>query len=808
MKQALFIGVSAGVMALAAPLAPATAQEGVSNTGVDTITVTAQRRTQSIQDVPLALEVVTADNIDAIAATSLSDLDQFVPGLDVSGGSPTQPRFSIRGVSTSDFGVGTDPAVGVYVDGIYAARSGASLLAFNDVSRVEVIKGPQGTLFGRNSAAGAISVTSNDPNVEEVEAELGLRLGENNLRRFEGLLNIPFAETFALRLNMVVNQRDGLLTDAATGEDYDRQDNWAVRGAIGWEPTALTDVVFRYTREKLDEDARPAIGITPLPAAPARPGVPVDPSTLLNPFDTPVTNDVTSNLEARDLDEASLHITHDFGAFTLQSISAFRYFETSNRQDEDGTNRIELYFDTNNIEQNQSWYQEFRLSGANDRFDWVAGISYYDENATQTSETDAFTDSIETVLFNLGAGTPFTDLQYGLLIPYNLPQRLLGLSWDESMYNRGDFSAFAAFADVEWRITDRFSLIGGARYTRDEKTFSWLNGPRVAPELDQALAELDALGVLALAGVSPADFGFDVVFDLSSAAGLACDNGVTVAEGVVCERSDSWNDISPRLVANFRAMDNLLLFASYTQGYKAGGYNSVEVGSRFENEDVDNFEAGLKWTAPDNSMRVAASIFHYLYKDKQAVRLVNNVGGSGVPQYVVETSDETGTGVDFQVDWAPLAGFEAYLNLQYIDVTFDERITRSGVDLSGQPTGTPEWSISTGASQTWAMPNGSEVELLGAYAYTSERRCNTESRQQLGCAVIGGVQNGEATQRLDLRAYWRDANDRLQLGAYVNHVFDEQYIDGVGTLTADTFGTVHAQITPPRMWGVDLRVRY
>ncbi len=175
MKQALFIGVSAGVMALAAPLAPATAQEGVSNTGVDTITVTAQRRTQSIQDVPLALEVVTADNIDAIAATSLSDLDQFVPGLDVSGGSPTQPRFSIRGVSTSDFGVGTDPAVGVYVDGIYAARSGASLLAFNDVSRVEVIKGPQGTLFGRNSAAGAISVTSNDPNVEEVEAELGLR---------------------------------------------------------------------------------------------------------------------------------------------------------------------------------------------------------------------------------------------------------------------------------------------------------------------------------------------------------------------------------------------------------------------------------------------------------------------------------------------------------------------------------------------------------------------------------------------------------------------------------------------------------
>ena len=807
MKHALFFSVSASVLALSTPLAPALAQEGVSNTGVDTITVTAQRRTQDIQDVPLAIEVVTAENIDAIAATNLSDLDQFVPGLNVGGGSPTQPRFAIRGVSTSDFGVGTDPAVGVYVDGIYAARSGASLLAFNDVSRVEVIKGPQGTLFGRNSAAGAISITSNAPS-EDVEAELALRMGENNLRRFEGLVNIPFAEDFALRMNMVVNKRDGLLTDAVTGEDYDRQDNWAVRAAVGWTPGEMTDVVFRFTREQLDEDGRAAIGITPLPAAPGRPPVPVDVTALLNPFDTPITNDVRGNIEQRDLDEASLHVTHDFGAFTLQSISAFRYFETSNRQDEDGTNRIELYFDTNNIEQNQSWYQEFRLSGANDRFDWVAGVSYYDENATQISETGAFTNSIETALFNLGGGTPFSDLENGLLIPFGLQQRLLGHEWTESMYNRGDFSAFAAFADVEWRLTDRFSLIGGARYTRDEKTFSWLNGPRMAPDLDQALAELDALGVLGLAGVSPADFGFDIVFDLSGVAGLACDNGVTVAEGVLCERSDSWDDISPRLVANFNAMDNLLLFASYTQGYKAGGYNSVEVGSRFENEDVDNFEAGLKWTAPDRSMRIAASIFHYLYKDKQAVRLVANVGGSGVPQYVVETSDETGTGVDFQIDWAPLAGFEAYLNLQYIDVTFDERITRSGLDLSGQPTGTPEWSLSTGASQTWALPNGSEFEVLGAYAYTSENRCNEEARQQLGCAVIAGIQNGEAQHRLDLRAYWRDSADRFQLGAYVNNVFDEQYLDGVGSLTADTFGTTHAQITPPRMWGVDLRIRY
>ena len=127
------------------------------------ITVTAQLRTQSLQDVPLAIQVVDRALIEDVAAEDMSDLNGFVPGLVVSGDSPTQPRYQIRGIQTGDFGVGTDPAVGVYVDGIYAARSGASMLAFNDIERIEVLKGPQGTLFGRNSAAGAISIVTTQP---------------------------------------------------------------------------------------------------------------------------------------------------------------------------------------------------------------------------------------------------------------------------------------------------------------------------------------------------------------------------------------------------------------------------------------------------------------------------------------------------------------------------------------------------------------------------------------------------------------------------------------------------------------------
>jgi len=279
-----------------------------------------------------------------------------------------------------------------------------------------------------------------------------------------------------------------------------------------------------------------------------------------------------------------------------------------------------------------------------------------------------------------------------------------------------------------------------------------------------------------------------------------------VAEGVVCELSDSWEDVSPRLVANWTPSDDLLVFASYSQGYKAGGYNSVEVGSRFDNEEVDNYEAGVKFTG--ETVRLSASAFHYLYQDKQAVRLVANVGGSGVPQYVVETSDETGTGLDLQIDWSPIADLTLFAAAQYIDVTFDDRITRSGLDLSGEPTGTPEWSASGGATKVWSLENASEIELTGVHAFRGERRCNAESLGQLGCAVIGGVQNGEAQHRTDLRAYWTSPKERYRLGAYVNNLFDQEYLTGVNTLTADTFGTVHATVTTPRLWGVDLKIRW
>ena len=793
----------AGSVALAALATPALARAQEA-TALDDVIVTAQRREQALQEVPITVSVVTGKALESLAADDMGDISAFVPGLTVSSTSPTQASYSIRGVSTSDFGVGTDPAVGVYVDGVYAARSGAGLLALSDVARIEVLKGPQGTLFGRNSAAGAVSITTNKPG-DDFEARVGVRLGEYDKRRLEGLVNLPINDAMALRVNAVVNRRDGWLIDEVTGQDYAREDNWAARAALRWDLGPRTQMILSWTHDEIDQDARPAIGVAPLPASPGLPAFPPDPATYLDPFKAGIRNDVIDNHETRRLDEAVLTITHAFGDIDFTSLTSARAFKTENREDEDGTNRPELYFDTNNREKNRSWYQEFRLAGERGALNWIAGASYYSENAKQRSDTYATTDSINTILTN-AAGAPLFSMADMILDMAGVPASTLGHSWQEDMINEGDFSAAALFADVIWSASDRLNLTFGLRYTRDEKTFKWLNDRRFAPGLDSVLNDPTVNYVLdAYMGPALGYLHSDFVFDLSGLAGVACDNGVTVQEGVTCELKDSWSDLSPRFVADYHLTDDAMVFFSYAKGYKAGGFNSVEVASRFDNEDVQNFEIGLKSNIGPGA-RFNVSAFRYDYDGKQSIRLVTHAG-STVPQYLVETSDDKAWGLDMQLDVNPLEGLNLFANAQYIDATYKRKMTDDG-DLAGQATGEPLWSGAVGASWRRSIGGVGSFDMQVIHAYRGKGRCNTTSTGQGSCLKTPWFDPSEAQNRTDARLYWRTPDERYQFGVYVNNLFDNQYVTSVNNITATTMGTPFVNITEPRMWGVDLTFTY
>ena len=890
-----------GVSGTAVFSTAAVAQDVVT---LEEITVTAQKREQSAQDVPITLNAFSGDFLNTIAAEDLRDISAYTPGLEIDG--VTQPNFRIRGVETSDFGVGTDPAVGVFIDGVYASRSGAAIVFFSDLERVEVLKGPQGTLFGRNTAAGAISIITKKPMLGETEGSVHLRYGRYDKQQFDGMINLPLTDTVAMRANFLVNSQDGYVNDAVTGADYGREHNVTGRVQFRWEPSDKTafNLAYEFDHTRQDED-RPVIGVSdgslrapvgaetvgdlpghgdflagiaPLFGLPITKDTPLDalygiplgaiysgfgafgytpsnPNADWNFFRDassvggadplgPVTSDVANGEENRDLDGVTLNISHDMGWATLTSISAFKKFSTNNLEEEDGTDDINFYLDTNNVEENEHFYQELRLNGVAGRLTWTAGLSYYWENAKQQSQVHASTDAIDTVLYNIGI-TPgvlaasfdptdgintcesrFLDSLGGFISFNGLPLNCIdpslpgysleqlsnlaltsmgGRTWTETMYGEGTFKAYAAFADVTYAMTDRLNINAGLRYTKDKKNWEWFNGPRQisgSSGLDiPGVGNLADIQQLLLANifqafVNPAAVG-DIIFDVG---GL---------EGVAYSRDESWENVSPRIALDYQVGDNAMVYASYARGYKAGGFNSVEVNSYFGNEKVWNIEGGLKSQWFDNRVRFNIAAWKYEYNDKQSIRLVE-VDGSSVPRYVTENQDVSGKGLDLEFLWVPTAGLRLFANGGYQDITCT---ANCGKSADGDPTGEPSTRISVGGD--YSLPLGENNGMLTFHAdhnYTSKKRENGTCIADRSCGTVtwgnGSWVTGEARNFTNARITWSNADDDRSLSLFARNLFGNRYRRGAGGIAVDTFGAPISEVEEGSSWGIDLTARF
>jgi len=785
--------------ALVAMAASAQAQDAVpaaaEATELDRIVVTAQSREQELQDVPIALQVVGEDVLEQTAANGIGDIDMFVPGLVVSDSQPTQASFKLRGLSTGDFGIGTDPTVGVYIDGVYAGRGGGTTLPFLDVERIEVLKGPQGTLFGRNTAAGAVSIITRRPS-SALEGRARVRAGNHGRQQVDGMLNVPMGEALALRINALHNSTDGWLRDADSGRPLDDGENQALRAALRWDAGERTQVLLSLDHEKLDQRSRPVIGIVDLPPPPGLPAFPADPDRYRNPFDMPAVTDVVGNDETRDFNGATLLVEHDFDWGRLTATTAWRSFDSLNRAEEDGTNRRDLYIDTANVEDNTTWYQEFRFSGSNDRIDWVAGASWFKEDARQSSVVSLYSDSVDTAASYV-FGMPVFSLLQGAADLYGVPVSLFGHPWVESYDNTLDAKAYAAFGDVIWHVNDRLNLTFGLRYTRDEKTFTWFNDYHDAAGLQQALQVLEDVGILAGLGLDAAYFaGLDLAFqDPVSMAG----------KGVLRTARNRWSDWSPRFVVDYHVSDDTMVFASLAKGYKAGGYNAFSPGAHFDNEEVWNLEVGIKRNLVDERVQFEASAFRYAYDNRQAIWLDTS---TEVPRYVTNVSDLTAWGLEFSARWQPTAAFSADLNAGWIDSTYDDYVTPQGDDLGGQATGEPYFSFSAGASYLLDLADAGSLRLSLRHAYRGANRCNRSSASQGNCGRYAAFTIGEERNRTDVHLQWRSPQDAWRVAAYANNLFDNRYVNGLAQYGTTVFGTVGAHVSEPRFYGMEVEYRF
>jgi iron complex outermembrane receptor protein len=768
---------------------------------IQQVVVTAQSRKQFVQDVPMTMQVVTAKDIENLGAKDLADLNGYIPGLSVDSTEPTQPSFGIRGVQPGDFGVATDSPVGIYVDGVYTGKTGGALMNFIDVQRIEVVKGPQGTLFGRNSAAGAIAITTNEPD-KEVDAAGHLKLGKYGRANADVMLNLPISDTFYARIVAVRSGSEGWVNNETTNHKMGGDKDWATRISLR-KDFGQAKLVFAWEHESMEQYGRPAFGVIKNPALPlgGYTGVynAAYTANFVNPFDAPLQNDINGT-EGRRFDGATLRFETPLAGMTFNSTTAFRRFDTHNFTDNDGGARNDLALATLDAKKAHSFQQEFKLSGKTDKLDWIAGVSFYHNNEHQDAGAYVTTGTLDT-LSQFGGGPPNFAMLFGGLAQAGIG----GISaatvfpWQETHYSDVKTKSASIYGDTIWHLDDKTNLTAGLRWTQDKKEMTWFVPGRVSPALDTFLNMYGPL-----AGLSAAAFPANVIFDT---AGKLAGKPVT--------RDKDWTDFSPRLVADHKLNKDTLLFASVSRGYQAGGFNiftppnpasptATGKDPSFEPEKMTNYEAGLKMAIPSLRASVNASLFAYKFKNLQDIQLYS-VGT--IPTYNVIASDQKAYGLDLDGRMRVTPNVTLFAGMEYLDQTYTryQRLDASGnvtLDLGGQAVGTPRITSMGGININWeAMGGRSSLNFQGTHH--TGTRCNNDTRA-LSCLDTQNVRTGTAGSKFDLRLGWDNATQRYGVALIVNNLFDQRYVTSLGGQT-EQYGAPYAYLTAPRAIGVEFR---
>jgi len=726
-------------------------------TKLEDIVVSSQRREELLQQVPITVNSFNADFLTTIGAQSLADLENFSPALEVDNDSTTQPRFKIRGIGTTDFGIGTDPAVSIYQDNVYIGRSGNALLQFTDIERVEVLKGPQGALFGRNSAAGVIHVITKQPN-NELSGSLRTRFGNDDKRLVEAVVNTPLIDNqLLLRVNGIFNQRDGFVDNADGGKDFSDEDYQAARANLLWHITEATRLNYVFEFNHVDQQGPTAIGLhSTLSPSPGN-------------LSGPISNDVISSQEKRYFFAHSLNFEHQFSFATMRSISSYRQFNTHNREDEDGIGKKFAYLDSDNIEGNQQFSQEIRFNGISKHFDWITGLNYAYEKGDQETKISTYSNAINALF--LGS-LPLAPSPANTPLPDNL-------IWNESMKNKLSAQSFSAFADINWAINEQLKLTYGIRYTHDKKSFSWKN-------LSNNILPANA----------------DLFFPASSYP-LSQKNRWL-------DSKKSWDDISSRAVISYQWNDQLMTFFTYSQGYKAGGFNTQQLLSSFEPETVENFEGGIKSSWFNQKLLFNASIFHYLYENKQDISFEQQ-GGLG--QFITRTGNAKAHGGELELRWLPVDNLQLGANYGYLDANWTKRTVNAVnyntsssqlIDLAGQALTTPRHHASVTLDYELALQQFSSLAFHIDHSYTSKRQFTPADAD-----YYFNYKNRDAAHHYtNLRMSWHDRKKHWQVAVWGENVFDNTYSSHVIPVSALALGTPYVRPDKPALWGIELIVDF
>ena len=747
-KSALLAGA-----ALAAISTAAQAQVQDADTAtVEDIIVTARRTEESAQRTPLALTAFSGETLTRIGAQQVTDIQGSVPNLNlVQGrGSSNATNIYIRGVGQPDALQTFDPAVGVYVDDVYYSRIRGTQFDLLDLERMEVLRGPQGTLYGKNTIGGALKLVSRRPG-QDFRARASAAYGDYDQIDVQGAVSGPITDTLALGLSALHSERGGYVTDPVTGAEYNDKNSNAVRASLAWDPASNLRIDLNADYAK--DDAGMTVGqaqntLTNLLGVPMMVLPAVAPEYDFKTRTTPGLPNET-RLETWG---SALRMAWDLSdRLTLKSITSYRELSTDDYLDFDAT-ELQIADALVAVDQNQT-SQEFQLTYTSDRLTAVGGVYWLKEKvgSHQESYNDDLTANL--VLSPLWNG----DYTFTRFIDDDL-----------------ETTSKAIFANVSYAVTDALRLSAGVRYTEEEKQYTRFT-----------YVTSDSPYLVSTHGFAPRGSWDDSSIMLSADYQLS-DEAMVYARYAQGFKSGGFN----------------------------GRANSPGESTEYQPETADTFEVGAKTQYWDNRLRLNMAAFFTKYEDFQARVTGLETDPNGLPVGTLSVINAGALdifGFELEGVVVPVRGLTLDTQIGFLDADYqqfdDARFTAFGGTRSFQdPAFSPKWTLRFGGQYEYVLDGGSSVTVGGAAKFRSKMALAVDNTYVNTDTEIPGMYQDDYWL-YDARVVWADASDRYTVGLYGQNLSDEVYktdaqeFSSIGSIRTAYYGA-------PRTWMVKLTAKY
>ena len=786
----------------------------------DTIIVTAQRREQVLTDVPVAISVFTSEDRDRIGIRTIQDYANFTPGMSFS---TSLDRISLRGIGRLTNIIGSDPGVATYNDGFYTASAAEASKTPMFVERIEVLRGPQGTLYGRNSVGGALNVVSKRPR-DYREGELRFTIDKFGGAIAEGLVSGPIGDKLKARISAQMGPRaiaDTFTNISGLVQDEGELNRFLVEGQLQYDFSEDTQLWFKYSHAEWEDHSRSANLATPYAAASVMPDGALVPNAAFNigtvnpgiadPFTIDVNTRSSQKLE--DNHNFVVNFTTGLGGIAVKYVGGYSQYLYTFLSDLDytsqelvttGAGTLSQFFPTpafvytynptyiqEYIEDKKYYSNEVTFSNRDEgALNWILGLYQYHEDFYQPITWYQGGDGTD----NLGMALP-TPLCLNNLGAVEAscaanPQRAFYTGTGDL-----EIDSYAAFGQADFEILPGLTLTAGLRYSNDKKvgteTYRLVNWNPTSPNA----------GCFNL-GCGPFTPALDITRLITGAAGTG-PLGRTL-EG-------DWDGLTWRLAADYKPNRDTLIFASYARGLKAGGFNlgSYAESPLVDKEVVDAIEVGFK-SRPFEQLSVNVTGFHYDYENPQIPITVQRAGSAFSSTNFFNIPKSRSYGVEVETALNPTSWFEILANYSYLNAKITD--TARPFDDPGTPEDTlididgnrlPQSSTHQVAVSTlFDIPVGkASLFLAGSYVY----------RSSFYSSVFETEQNRvPGYDRVDARVTFVNADQNVTLIGFVRNVFDTIGYDGVAAQTGSTstgYGRV-VSYTQPRTFGLEAQFKF